>query len=164
MDSIFDARLKGQFSTSQRQAIIRLIEKKDRDKTYIDNWRPISLLNVDLKIISKVLANRLKTVLNKIITSEQTAYVKDRFIGEGTRLLSDILELTDDLKIGALLVTIDFQKAFDSLNHTFIIETCRKFGIPEYMLVWMETLLKNQESCVINGGTTTKYFKLERGA
>ena len=119
---------------------------------------------MDLKIISKVLANRLKIFLDKIITSNQTAYVKDRFIGESSRLLSDILELTDYLKIGAILVTIDFQKAFDSLNHTFIIETCRKFGIPEYMLVWIETLLNNQESCVINGGTTTKYFKLERGA
>jgi hypothetical protein len=139
-----------------------LIEKKDHNKTDIANWRPISLLNVDLKIISKVLKS-LKAVLNKIITLEQTAYVKDRFIGEGTRLLADILELTDDLKIRALLLTIDFQKAFDSLNHTFIIETCRKFGIPEYMLVWIETLLKNQESCVINGGTTTKYLNLNGG-
>ena len=163
-EAIMQGRVKREFSISQRQAIIRLIEKKDRDKTEIANWRPISLLNVDLKIISKVLANRLKIFLDKIITSNQTAYVKDRFIGESSRLLSDILELTDYLKIGALLVTIDFQKAFDSLNHTFIIETCRKFGIPEYMLVWIETLLNNQESCVINGGTTTKYFKLERGA
>ena len=103
-EAIMQGREKRELSTSQRQAIIRLIDKKDRDKLEIVNWRPISLLNVDLKIISKALANRLKSVIDKIITSNQTAYVKDRFIGESSRLLSDILELTDDLKIGALLV------------------------------------------------------------
>jgi hypothetical protein len=119
---------------------------------------------VDLKILSKTLAKRLKLVMSKIITSNQTAYVKDRFIGEAVRLISDILETTEEMDIGALLVTIDFQKAFDSLNHVFIIESCRKFGIPDEMLSWIELLLKNQESCVINAGTTTKYFNLERGA
>ena len=90
--------------------------------------------------------------------------VKGRFIGEAGRLLSDILETTDELRIGALLVTVDFQKAFDSLNHTFIVESCRKFGIPEEMITWIMLMLRNQESCVINAGTTTKYFKLEQGA
>ena len=164
IDSILHAKDFGQFSTSQRQAIIRLIEKRDKDKTKIGNWRPISLLNVDVKIISKVLAKRLKGVLAKIICSNQTAYVKDRFIGEGGRLISDILEMTDELKMGGILLTIDFQKAFDSLNHNFIIGSCQKFGIPEYMITWIKVLLTNQESCVINGGTTTPYFKLERGA
>ena len=72
--------------------------------------------------------------------------------------------MTDDLQMEGILLTIDFQKAFDSLNHNFILESCQKFGIPENMLNWIRILLKNQESCVINGGTTTQYFKLERGA
>ena len=163
-DSISLGRLKKLLSISQRQAIIRLLEKKDKDKTKIINWRPISLLNVDLKIISKVIANRIKKVLHKFIASNQTAYVNNRFIGEGGRLLSDILETSDKLNIGGYLVTIDFQKAFDSLSHNFAIEACRKFVFPKYMLDWIEILLQDQESCVINGGTTTKYFKLERGA
>ena len=60
---------------------------------------------------------RLKEVLSKIICSNQTAYVKDRFIGEGGRLISDILEMTDDLHMEGILVTIDFQKAFDTVPH-----------------------------------------------
>ena len=164
IESIFHAKIFGQLSASQRQAIIRLIEKRDKDKTKIGNWRPISLLNVDAKILSKCLAKRLKEVLSKIICSNQTAYVKDRFIGEGGRLISDILEMTDDLHMEGILVTIDFQKAFDSLNHNFVLESCQKFGIPDNMLNWIKILLTNQESCVINGGTTTQYFKLERGA
>lgn len=164
IESIFYALIFGQLSASQRQAIIRLIEKRDKDKTKLGNWRPISLLNVDVKILSKCLAKRLKDVLSKIICSNQTAYVKDRFIGEGGRLISDILEMTDDLHMEGILVTIDFQKAFDSLNHNFILESCQKFGIPDYIINWIRILLTNQESCVINGGTTTQYFKLERGA
>ena len=74
------------------------------------------------------------------------------------------METTEKLNIGALLVTVDFQKAFDSLNHTFILESCRKFGFPEEMLDWIRILLNNQESCVINAGATTSYFDLERGA
>ena len=98
INSIKLAYQKKALSTSQRQAVIKLIEKKDRDKTLLKNWRSISLLNVDLKIISKAFASRLKTVLPSIIPSEQTAYIENRFIGESGRLISDILSVTDNLK------------------------------------------------------------------
>ena len=68
MNSIMEAREKKKLSTSQRQAVIRLIEKKERDKPFIKNRRPISLLNVDYKIIVKALATRLKETLLKLIS------------------------------------------------------------------------------------------------
>ena len=73
---------EGELSSSQKQAVITLIEKKDKDKRYIRNWRPISLLNVDLKIASKALALRIKPVLKNVICHDQTAYIKDGYIGE----------------------------------------------------------------------------------
>ena len=72
-----------QLCVSQRQAVIKLVEEKGRDKRFIKNWRPISLLKVDTKLISKVLAERLKNVLPDIISKNQTAYVNNRFISEG---------------------------------------------------------------------------------
>ena len=72
----------GQLSTSQRQATITVIEKKDKDKGFIKNWRPISLINVDTKMASKVLAMRMQNILTSIISHDQTAYVKGRYIGE----------------------------------------------------------------------------------
>ena len=91
VSSLKQAKERKELSISQRQAIIKLIEKKDRDKRYIKNWRPISLLNVDIKILSKALAKRLKEVLPCLISTQQTAYVQNRNIGESRRLRSDII-------------------------------------------------------------------------
>ena len=77
--SVRQSFIAGELSTSQKQAIIKLIEKKDRDKRFIKNWRPISLLNVDMKLISKVLASRLKSVISSIVNENQVAYVNNRF-------------------------------------------------------------------------------------
>ena len=96
-----------------------MIEKKDREKRFIKNWRPISLLNVDYKIVSKALAATLKDILPKTISSEQSAYVKNRFIVENGRLISDITEVADLFNIEGYIVTMDIEKAFDSLDHTF---------------------------------------------
>ena len=89
------------------------------------NWRPISLLNVDLKIVSKASASRLKPVLHFIIPLKETAYVKKRFTGENGRLISDILSITNDLKIKGYLVTMDIEKAFDSLDYGFLISVLK---------------------------------------
>ena len=67
-------------------------------------------------------------------------------------------------KLSGYLMTIDFEKAFDSMDHAFFIAALKKYGFGDSLLDWIKILLKNQESCVINGGHTTKYFKLERGA
>ena len=73
---------KGEMSSSQRQAIITLIENKEKDRSLLENWPPISLVNVDTKIMTKVIAWRIKNVLPDIIHHNQTGYVKDRLIGE----------------------------------------------------------------------------------
>ena len=81
-DSFNEAYLKKEMSTSQKQAVITLIEKKGKDRNYLENWRPISLINVDAKIASKIIATRIVKVLSEIIHPNQLGYVKGRFIGE----------------------------------------------------------------------------------
>ena len=108
-------------STSQKQAIIKLLEEPNKDKKFICNWTPISLLNFDQKIISKALAAGLQKVLPSLIDPRQTAFVNGRFINESGRLISDIIEIWDKENISGYLMTIDFQKAFDSLNNCFFI-------------------------------------------
>ena len=158
MNSIMEAREKKKLGTSQLQAVIKLIEKKERDKWFIKNWRPISLLNVDYKIIAKALATRLKETLPKLISFQQTAYVKNRFIGEGGRLISDILGMSESLNLKGYIVTVDIEKAFDSLSHSFLLACLKKYGYD--FIKWVEMLLDCQESCIINAGNRTKYFEL----
>ena len=90
--SIRKAFHRGESSHSQKQAVIKLIEK-NRDKKIIKNWRLISLLNIDTKPISKVLAERLKNVSPSLISSYQTVYVKGRFISKGGRSITDVFEI-----------------------------------------------------------------------
>ena len=152
-----------QLTISQRQAIIKLIEKKERDKRLIKNLRPIALLNLDMKLLSKALANRMKDVLPSLVNENQIAYVKGRFFSEGGRLISDIIESKDIFQKSGYLFTVDIEKAFDSVNHVFLIAVLEHFGFGQSLIKWIKVMLKNQESCVINGGKTSKYFKLERG-
>ena len=110
-----------------------------------------------------MLAERLKKVLPSLISKNETACVKGRFISKGGRLMSDILEISDNLKIKGFLMTLDFEKAFDSVNHLFLITTLEVYSFQEDFIKWIQILIQNQESCVINGGTTTNYFNLKRG-
>ena len=108
--------------------MIWIIEKKERDKRFIKNWCPISILHVDYKIIAKALTTRLKETLPKLIPFQQTAYVKNRFIGKEGRLISDILEMSESLNLKGYIVIADIEKAFDSLSHSFLLVCLKKYG------------------------------------
>ena len=163
-ESLIDGKNKGFLSPSQRQAVIKLLEKKDKDKRYIQNRRPISLINFDAKLLSKVLAERLKSVLPSLIMPDQTAYVANRFLGESVRLISDVLETTKKLNIGGFMLTIDIEKAFDSVDHAFLFAILDKLGFDKNFIEWIKVLHKNQESTVMNGGSSTGFFPLSRGS
>ena len=90
--------------------------------------------------------------------------MKNRFIGEGRRLISDILEMGESLNLKGYIVTVDIEKALDSLSHSFLVAYLKKYRYGNDFIKWVEMLLECQESCVINGGSATKYFKLQKGA
>ena len=123
-------------SLKESKKQIKLLEKTN--KRYISNWRPISLLNFDLKTISKSLATRVKKVLSNLIDAKQTAYVNERFIDESSHLIDDVIKVCDIQKISGYLLTVDFEKAFDSLNHKFLIAVLKKYGFGEDFIDWIK--------------------------
>ena len=149
-------------SYSQRSSILSLLFKKG-DPLCLDNYRPISLLNVDLKLISHVLAQRLKKVLPKIINVDQTGYVKNRFIGFNLRQIQDIIDYTDIYKIEGATIFVDFTKAFDSLEWNFMLNTLKHFGFNESFINWVKTLYTDIQTCVMNSGWVSEMFKNTRG-
>lgn len=130
---------KKEFSISQKEAVIKLIEKK-RDQWYIKNWRPITLLDVDTKLLLKALSVKLKEVLPTLISFGETAYFKNGFIGESGRLISDIINISDhSKKLLRFIVTIDIKKAFNVLDHTFLIPVMKKFDFGQNFINCNET-------------------------
>ena len=163
LKSLIHSHAVGELSTSQKQAVITLTEKKERDKWLVKNWRPISLMNVDVKIASKALSFRLKQVLPNLINYDQTAYMKGRFINESIRLIDNILYHTEQENIDGILFAADIEKAFDSVEHNFIFASLKRFGFGVEFIEWIRTLLFNVSSCVMNNGFSTGYFSIERG-
>ena len=121
----------GPLTDLQKQSIITLIPKQNKDITSLENWRPISLLNVDYKIATKVIANRVKSVISTIIHNSQTGFIKGRYIGENIRLLFEIIDNAEDEDKPGLIFFSDFEKAFDSVDHTFIISCLKHFNFGE---------------------------------
>ena len=105
--SIHRAFLNQELSSFQKQAVIKMLGKKDEVKRLIKNWRPISLLNTDMKTTSKLLSTRIKNVFPFTFSSNQTTYVKNRFISESGRVISDVLEISKLLALEGFLVTVD---------------------------------------------------------
>ena len=153
----------GAFSTSQKQGVITCIPKEGKSKLYLKNWRPITLLNVDFKIASAALANRIKPFLDSIISETQQGFVKGRYIGECTRLIYDLIEKVEEDEIPGLLLLIDFEKAFDTLEWSFINRTLSFFGFGTDFCDWVQALYKNPESCIINNGNCSSFFNILRG-
>ena len=153
----------GELSTSHRQAVITLIEKKDKIRQKIQNWRPISLLNVDLKIGTKALALRLQDVLPYVIDDDQTGFVRGRTIFDSIKIIQDLMDLTKKFKLEGILLFIDFEKAFDSIEWSFLHKALEQMNFGNQFRKWIKTLYNNITSCIINNGATTPYFNLERG-
>ena len=153
----------GELSNSQKEAIITLIEKKDKDNPDLSNWRPISLINVDVKIGSKAIAKRLENALPNIIHYNQCAYVKGRTIFDAVRTIEDVVEFSERYNLEGRMICMDFRKAFDTVSRDFLFRTLTSFGFGPSFLQWIYTFYNNISSCVINNGFSTQPFPVERG-
>ena len=163
LNSYNEAFQKGKLSVSQRRGIISLIPKEDNDLSELTSWRPITLLNVDYKILAKTIAKRIEPFLPKLIHSDQTGFIKDRYVGQNIRLLSDLMEYTDAKKISGIFLFVDFEKAFDSIEWSFISNTLELFNFGASIRKWFSLLYNGGETAVMNAGYMTNYFKISRG-
>lgn len=153
---------QGSLSITQRRGVLCLIPKKS-DPLKLKNWRPISLLNQDYKILTKAIAERLKPSLHEIINHNQSGFLKGRYIGQNIVNILDVLYYTEQNEIPGVLISIDFEKAFDKLEWSFIYKCLTYFQFPEKIKFWISTLYNNIQSCVTNNGWQSDYFTLQRG-
>lgn len=153
----------GSLSVTQKQGIITCLPKANKSPFFLKNWRPISLLNVTYKMASSVLSARLKTVLDKIVHDDQKGFIAGRFIGENIRLIYDILFETKQQNIPGLILSIDFQQAFDSVSWKFIHKTLDYFNFGPSFKKWIHIFQNGSESCILQNGCLSEFFQLQRG-
>ena len=149
----------GKLSISQRRGVINLIPKDDSALNHLKNWRPITVLNVDYKIASKVIAKRMESFLPRLVHSDQTGFVKDRYIGENIRLISDIMEQTRKNNIPGIFASLDFSKAFDTLEWPCIQHALKLFNFGEGLRRWVTVFYSDIESAALNNGFATNWIK-----
>ena len=154
---------KGILTPTQRQGIITCIPKGDKPKEYIKNWRPISLLNVLYKIGSGCIANRIKGVLPKLINEDQSGFISGRYIGDNIRLIYDLINYLNMKNKPGLLLNVDFEKAFDSVDWNFMHNVLKAFGFGESIRKWIKLFYSDIKSSVLVNGCASAWFNIKRG-
>ena len=130
----------GSLTISQRRAIINIIPKHGESK-YISNFRPISLLCVDYKILSKLLSERIKKILCKIIHSKQFCAVPGRNINQCNMELRDIIFYANQENLDLAILNLDWYKAFDTVSIDFVIKILEKFGFGATIIHWIKNFV-----------------------
>ena len=154
---------KNKLTNSQHKGIIKLLYKKG-EREDIKNWRPLTLLNTDYKIIAKILSNRLKTVLPKIIHTDQKGFVAGRNIMDANRLLQDIIDYCDIENQEGSMIFLDQQKAFDRIEWGWVMKCLHDFKFGNIFCNWINMLLINSKTCIQTNGFTSSYFEITRSA
>uniref|UniRef100_A0A2D4K4K6 Reverse transcriptase domain-containing protein n=3 Tax=Micrurus TaxID=8634 RepID=A0A2D4K4K6_9SAUR len=155
--------LASKISDSWTEVLISLIRKEDSDLRFIQNYRPISLLNTDYTIFATIIANRLKRILNQYIHKDQNGFLPNRQIRNNLRIVLNVLEYYEahpEKQIA--LVFLDAQKAFDNLNWQFLIQQIYNMNLGTKFENIVTTIYTSQKANIIINGCT-KSIKIEKG-
>ena len=148
-------------SKSQYNAVLTLLYKKG-EREDIRNWRPISLLNVDYKIITKLLAERLKKVLPSIIHNDQKGFVKGRNINDANRLLQDLIFYSDKQEFNSAIIFLDYEKAFDRVEWSWVLKCLSQFNFGGKFISWIDMVFRDAKTSILTNGYRSSYFKISR--
>lgn len=150
-----------EMSRSMKCAVISLIYKKKGNKADLKNWRPISLLNVDYKILARCFSNRLKYILPSIVNKFQTSCVPGRTIHDNVANIRDIISIVDSEDEGYIL-KLDQMKAFDRVSHEYLFSVLNHMGFGDNFISWIRIFYTDIISATKCNGHVSKYFKIER--
>jgi len=136
---------------------------KDKEHTEsLNNWRPTSLLNLDYKILSKVISNRLSMVISELVYIDQTCAVPGRSILDNTNLLRSVIDYVNQKQIFCGILSLDQQKAFDRVDHSFMFACLEKYGFGKNFLQWVKILYTDVSSSVIVNQYISEPFSVTR--
>lgn len=144
-------------------AIITTIPKPGKPTYQVTNYRPISLLNTDIKMYAKILSDRINAVLLSLVHSDQVGFVAKRQVRDGTRLILDLVQLAQKSSNDAILLSLDAEKAFDSINWTYLKAVLSKFGFRGPILLAILSLYSTPSASVLSYGFLSYPFDITNG-
>ncbi len=145
------------------EAYISLILKKGKSPDLCSSYRPIALLNVDRKLLSKILAMRLEKILPTIIGTDQTGFIQGRNSSDNIRRLLNVIYTFKVKSIEGLVLSLDAEKAFDRIEWSYLFFVLDKFGLGENFVQWIRVLYTDPCSAVLTNGFRSDYFPMHRG-
>lgn len=152
----------GSLPGSCQRAVLSLLPKKG-DLALLKNWRPVALLCSDYKILSRALSNRLKEVLGNIIHMDQSYCVLDRNIMDNIFLIRDIIDVCNCYNVNVGVISLDQEKAFDRVNHSYLFSTLKAFGFGDGFISWLNLLYRNAQCLVKTGAGPSRPIFVQRG-
>lgn len=147
---------------SMRSAVLTLLCKDPNNSGQLKNWRPISLLNVDYKICSKVMSMRLKLVLSEIVSVFQTCSIPGRSISDNLHLFRNIIDYVNQKVMQLAFVNIDQEKAFDRVDHDYMFKVLDHFGFGPSFTQWIRLFYNNVYTSVLVNGFVSDPFNITR--
>lgn len=162
-DMFLDSFRNGCLPPSLNLANISLILKKNKPPDECGSYRPVSLINVDSKILSKLLARRLENYLPSLINNDQTGFIKGRLSCSNVRRLLNVIQYSSETQHQALAISLDAEKAFDRVEWRFMWDVLGKFGLGEEFINWIKLIYHSPEACVLTNGMRSYPFPLGRG-
>lgn len=152
----------GKLERGCNSSFINIIPKI-KDPLHLRDYRPISLIGCQYKIISKILANRIKGVIDQNIGEAQSAYVEGRNILDGPLIINELCSWAKKSKKQVLLFKVDFEKAFDSVNWEYLDSIISQLGYGEKWRMWIRGCLHSARLSVLVNGSPTKEFEMKKG-
>jgi exonuclease III len=143
-------------------AFLALIPK-EKGALNFSRFRPISLCNTSYKILTKVIANRLKNILPFIVPENQGGFIKGRQIADNIILVQEALHSSLCRKDKGMIIKLDLANAFDRVNHNFLFEVMKKFGFDESFVNWIRACIGSPWIAPMVNGRVTSFFKASRG-
>jgi hypothetical protein len=147
---------------SINHSYITLVPKKDNPEK-VNDFRPISLLNSSIKMVTKLLANRLQTLVVEIVHENQYGFIKGKIIQDCLGWAFEFLHQCHHPRREIIILKLDFEKAFDLIEHSAVLAMLQAKGLPQKWIMWINELLSSGTSSVLLNGTARKDFKCSRG-
>uniref|UniRef100_A0A8D3BRM1 Reverse transcriptase domain-containing protein n=1 Tax=Scophthalmus maximus TaxID=52904 RepID=A0A8D3BRM1_SCOMX len=152
----------GSLPVSCQRAVLSLLPKKG-DLALLKNWRPVSLLCTDYKLLSRALSNRLKNILEIVVHSDQTYCIPDRTIMDNIFLMRDVIDLCKYHNLSVGIVSLDQEKAFDRVDHSYLFSALKTFGVGDGFLAWVGVLYRDAQCLVKMGAGLSRPIPVKRG-